>query len=104
MGNSLIPPQMNETFINAIVITVIFATIFAFWVQTAMQRFTTATKTAIIFTMEPVSAGIFGYFFAGELLSIVQLFGAGLILSGMLLAEVGSYIALWLFKRKHSHQ
>ncbi len=47
---------------------------------------------------------IFGYFFAGELLSIVQLFGAGLILSGMLLAEVGSYIALWLFKRKHSHQ
>lgn len=99
MGNSLIPPQFNETFINAIAITVIFATIFAFWVQTAMQRFTTATKTAIIFTMEPVSAGVFGYFFAGELLSISQLCGAGLIVGGMLMAELGSYFALKYHKK-----
>ncbi len=103
MEGTIMPAKVDELLINAIVITVLFATIFAFWVQTAMQRCTTAAKTAIIFTMEPVSAGIFGYFFADELLSIVQLFGAGLILSGMLLAEVGSYIALWFFKRKHSH-
>lgn len=59
-----------------------------------MQRFTTATKTAIIFTMEPVSAGVFGYFFAGELLSLSQLCGAALILGGMLMAELGSYFAI----------
>lgn len=52
---------------------------FAF-VQTAMQRFTTAAKTAIIFAMEPVSAGVFGYFFAHELLSLTQMCGALLIL------------------------
>lgn len=101
MDGSIIPSKVDSVLINAIIITVIFATIFAFWVQTAMQRFTTATKTAIIFTMEPVSAGIFGYFFAGELLSATQLFGAGLILFSMLVAELGSYTALWIHRRKH---
>jgi len=103
MEGSIVPANVDGLLINAIVITVIFATIFAFWVQTAMQRFTTAAKTAIIFTIEPVSAGVFGYFFAGEVLSWSQLAGAGLILGGMLLAEVGSYIALWVFKLKHTH-
>ena len=103
MDGNIMPAKVDKLLINAIVITVLFATIFAFWVQTAMQRFTTAAKTAIIFTMEPVSAGVFGYFFAGELLSWMQMFGAALILGGMLIAELGSYIALWLFKNKHSH-
>jgi len=94
LEGSIMPPQVNELFINAILITVIFATIFAFWVQTAMQRFTTAAKTAIIFTIEPVSAGVFGYFFANEALSFAQLSGAGLILGGMLIAELGSYFAI----------
>ncbi len=103
MEGSIVPVKIDELLINAIIITVIFATIFAFWVQTAMQRFTTAAKTAIIFTIEPVSAGVFGYFFAGEVLSMTQLAGAALILGGMLVAEVGSYIALWIFKAKHSY-
>ena len=103
MDGNIMPAKVDKLLINAIVITVLFATIFAFWVQTAMQRFTTAAKTAIIFTMEPVSAGVFGYFFAGELLSWMQMFGAALILGGMLIAELGSYIALWLFKNKHAH-
>jgi drug/metabolite transporter (DMT)-like permease len=99
---SIVPPVLDQTFINAVAITVIFATIFAFWVQTAMQRFTTAAKTAIIFTMEPVSAGIFGYLFANEILSFSQLCGAGLILSGMLIAEVGSYAYMWYKSREKS--
>ena len=56
-----------------------------------MQKFTTPAKTAIIFTMEPVSAGVFGYYFAGEQFYATQLFGAGLILFGMLSAELGTY-------------
>ncbi|ATB68292.1 permease of the drug/metabolite transporter (DMT) superfamily [Sulfurospirillum diekertiae] len=91
MEDSIMPPNTNRLFVDAIAITVIFATIFAFWVQTAMQRFTTAAKTAIIFTMEPVSAGIFGYFFANELLTFPQICGAVMILGGMLTAELGSY-------------
>lgn len=100
LESSIVPPQMDLLFINAIAITVIFATIFAFWVQTAMQRFTTAAKTAIIFTMEPVSAGIFGYYFVNELLSFSQMCGAVMILCGMVIAELGSYFIEQYRRRK----
>ena len=102
MEGSIVPPRVDSLLINAIAITVIFATIFAFWVQTAMQRFTTAAKTAIIFTMEPVSAGIFGYFFANELLTFPQICGAVMILGGMLIAELGSYYMEQYRKRKNA--
>ncbi len=86
-----VPVKLGYTFITAIIVTVLFATVFAFGVQTAMQRYTTPAKTAIIFTMEPVSAGVFGYLFADEILSPSQLFGAFLILFGMVSAELGTY-------------
>jgi len=53
-----------------------------------MQQFTTATKTAVIFTMEPVSAAIYGYFVGNEILTSIQLFGAVLIISATLVAEL----------------
>ncbi len=87
----IMPKSFDGIFLEAIIITAVFATVFAFFVQTAMQRFTTPAKTAIIFTMEPVSAGIVGYFWAGEALNTAQLLGAGLILSGILIAELGTY-------------
>jgi drug/metabolite transporter (DMT)-like permease len=46
-----------------------------------MQQFTTATKTAIIFAMEPVSAAVFAYFMISEVLTNIQLSGAILIVS-----------------------
>ena len=102
LEGSIVPPRIDGLFINAIAITVIFATIFAFWVQTAMQRFTTAAKTAIIFTMEPVSAGIFGYYFANELLTFSQICGAVMILGGILIAELGSYYMERYKRRKNA--
>ncbi len=72
----------------AIIICVLFATIFAFLVQTAMQRFISPTNTALIFCMEPVFAAICAYFMAGERLGIKGIIGAVLILSGMLLSEI----------------
>lgn len=91
VDNQIMPNEFSDLFIFAVLLTAIFATVFAFFVQTAMQRFTTPAKTAIIFTMEPVSAGIAGYFFGGEILSGLQIFGACLILFGVLVAELGTY-------------
>lgn len=91
LGNELIPQKVDSTFITAIIITAVFATVFAFFVQTSMQRFTSAVKTAIIFSTEPVIAGIIGYCFANEIFTPLQVFGAVLIVGGMLTAEVGSY-------------
>ena len=78
----------NYAFFKAVIITAIFATVYSFLIQTYMQQFTTATKTAIIFTMEPVSAAIFAYFTANEVLTIVQFIGAVLIILATLIAEL----------------
>ena len=88
--HTLLPPAFSSSFIIGLIATVIFATVFAFWVQTSMQRYTTPGRTALIFTMEPLSAAIFGYLYGGELLSGLQWVGGGLILAGMLFAELGS--------------
>ncbi len=85
------PKEYSHTIILALVATVIFATVYALFMQTYMQQFTTPAKTAIIFTMEPVSAAIFSYFYAHEYLSITQIFGAIIMITAMLIAEIGSY-------------
>lgn len=89
--DQILPNAFSETFITAILLTAVFATVFAFFVQSAMQKFTTPAKTAIIFTLEPVSAGIAGYFIANEMLTSWQIFGGLLILCGVLVAELGTH-------------
>ena len=86
----------NYAFFKAVIITAIFATVYAFLIQTYMQQFTTASKTAIIFAMEPVSAAIFAYFMISETLTSIQLSGAVLIVLATIIAEVK-------FKRKLKH-
>jgi len=71
----------------ALVICVLFATIFAFLVQTSMQRFTSPTNTALIFCMEPVFAALYAYWAIGERFGIKGLIGAVLILTGMVISE-----------------
>ena len=78
----------NYAFFKAVIITAVFATVYAFLIQTYMQQFTTATKTAIIFAMEPVSAAIFAYLTVNELLTYTQVFGAILIVFATIIAEL----------------
>lgn len=80
--------DFNYTFLKAVIITSLFATVYAFLIQTYMQQFTTPTKTAIIFSMEPVSAGFFGYYVGNEILNTIQLIGATIIIFAVLLAEI----------------
>ena len=75
-------------FFKAVIITAVFATVYAFLIQTYMQQFTTATKTAIIFSMEPVSAAIFAYLTINEILTSSQIIGAILIICATLIAEI----------------
>ncbi|CAD7288991.1 DMT family transporter [Campylobacter suis] len=92
-------PVLDEPFFRAIVITVVFGTIFCYFLQTAMQRYTTATKAALFFSLEPVSAGFVGYYFGAEILTLWQIFGAAMIICGVLISELGAYL-LSSFKTK----
>ncbi|MBP3207623.1 MAG: DMT family transporter [Campylobacter sp.] len=88
-------------FIFALILTSIFATVFAFFIQTlAQEKGVSEIKTVLIFTLEPLGAGVLGYIF-GEKLSPLQITGAGLILAGILLSELGGILSV-KFSNKRS--
>lgn len=72
----------------AVVTTGIFATAVAFSVQVWAQQYTSASHAAIIFTLEPVFAGLTSFVFYHERLGARSLAGAALILGGILIAEL----------------
>jgi drug/metabolite transporter (DMT)-like permease len=57
-------------------------------VQTVLQQRIPAARAAVILTTEPVFAALFGYWLAGDRLIALQVFGAALILSALLVCEV----------------
>ncbi|MTI65496.1 MAG: DMT family transporter [Firmicutes bacterium] len=71
-----------------IVVLAIVCTSGAYIVQNVAQKYTTPNHTALIYTCEPVFAGIFGFLFFNEYLGVKGSFGAFLILTGMLMAEI----------------
>ena len=64
------------------------ATSLTFWVQAWAQNYTTPTRTAVIFTMEPVFGAVLSWLWLDEGFGAHGLAGAGLILAGLLLAEM----------------
>ena len=72
----------------AIIITGLFATALAFTVQAWAQHYTTSTRTALIYALEPVFAWITSYCITGESLSGRAAAGAAMILSGVVLVEM----------------
>ena len=72
----------------ALLVTGLLASAGAFLVQTTVQQHIPAARTAIILTMEPVFAALFGYWLAGDRLVAVQLLGALMILSALVIGEV----------------
>jgi drug/metabolite transporter (DMT)-like permease len=63
-------------------------TLLAYLGQTWAQSRTTPTRTAIILSIEPVLAALFAWWWLGERMGVWGWMGAGLILSGILLAEI----------------
>jgi drug/metabolite transporter (DMT)-like permease len=74
---------------GAIAFTGVVATALVFSLQVYVQRFTTPTHTALLFSLEPVFAAFFGWWLAHETLGAKELIGCGLILAGMIVAELG---------------
>jgi len=72
----------------ALVVGSLFATTFAYWAQTYFQRFTTPSHTALIFASEPIFAAAGGFLVAGERMTPQALFGAGLIMIGIVVTEL----------------
>lgn len=79
---------LQKEVFTALFITSILATAFAFLAQTYFQTYTSPTRVALIFALEPVFAALTSYFFIGEQFTLSMIFGCCLILTGILLSEL----------------
>ena len=70
---------------SVVIFTAVFATAIAFIVQTWSQAHMSATKVAVILTMEVVFAAIFAIIFAGERLTLQAALGGILVVTAMYL-------------------
>ena len=68
-----------------VVFTAVFATAVAFIIQTWSQAHISATKVAVILTMEVVFAALFAVIFGGEVLTLQVLLGGSMVLLAMYL-------------------
>lgn len=93
----------KPTVLIALMITSIFATVFAYIAQTHYIKFTSAARVALIFATEPVFAAIGDYVWNDALLGPLTFFGCLLILAGMILAEIPlkkAIVPLWRKKEE----
>jgi len=73
----------------SIFVTAVFGTSFAYWAQTSCQQFLPSHKVAMVFASEPIFAHGAAWLFLGEHLGWLGFIGAGMIITGMLISELG---------------
>jgi drug/metabolite transporter (DMT)-like permease len=94
LGRGEVEVPHGWTVWGALLVTGVFASALAFLVQTWAQRRTSATRTALVFALEPVFAGIFGFALAGDRLGALGWTGCAVILAGIVVSEPAAADAL----------
>ena len=69
---------------GALVVTGVFASALGYLIQVWAQRRISATRIALVFSLETLWAGFFGYLLADDRLGLVGWGGCALILAGIL--------------------
>jgi drug/metabolite transporter (DMT)-like permease len=85
LGDLSVP--RGSTVWAALIVTGLFAVAFAMLVQIWAQRQVSATRIAVIFSLETVFAGIAGYLLADERIGLLGFAGCAAIFAGIVIAE-----------------
>jgi drug/metabolite transporter (DMT)-like permease len=80
---------INRQLIFAITYISLVATVFNIFIQNKFQKNVLTTKAALIYATEPIFASVFAYLFLGEFFTRSGLLGAGLIIAGLFVSELG---------------
>lgn len=80
-------PSDSETWVAVLFLSV-FCTGVAFIIQAVAQQYTTASHVGVIFSLEPVFAGIVAFFLAHEILSPRAYLGASLMVLSIFIMEL----------------
>lgn len=82
----------NGGFAAALLFTGVFASAVAISVQTWGQARTSAVRAALIYSLEPVFAAAYSVLLGYEALGVREALGGGLIVLGVLVAELGAHL------------
>ncbi|MBN1368236.1 MAG: DMT family transporter [Dehalococcoidales bacterium] len=85
-GGITLPPDL--TVWGIVGITAVFASALAFLVQTWAQKLVSPTNIAVVLTMEPVFAGVFGVWLGGNELTVRIICGFVCVLAAMLIVQL----------------
>jgi len=84
--------DIDVNFVLVLFYLVLMPTIVALYVMAKYQQYTTPTRSAIIYSMEPPFAAIFDFLVLGEILGFIGIFGALIIISGLIVSELSDVI------------
>jgi drug/metabolite transporter (DMT)-like permease len=87
-GTLSVPTEMNVWV--AVIFCAVFASVISCYLQLRFQRYITATKTAIIFSCEPIFATITAVIYVHEVVDFQFMVGASLVLAAILISELKS--------------
>lgn len=74
----------------------VFATVLTLSIQLVAQRYTSPLKTTLIFSLEPVFAALFAWWWGGEVLTPVKMMGGVLIILATACSELP--VNVWLVR------
>ena len=88
------PAYLNPTFsfLLNLAYLAVFPTVVALYVMAKYQKYTTPTRSAIIYSMEPPIAALFAFCIIGEQIGMKGIVGGIMILAGLILSELSDII------------
>jgi drug/metabolite transporter (DMT)-like permease len=90
--------NLTTNFLLNLAYLTVMPTVVALYMMTKYQNYTTPTRSAIIYSMEPPIAAIFAFFIIGEQIGMIGIVGGILILSGLIISELSDIIFMRLRK------
>ena len=84
--------NLTSGFLMNMAYLAIMPTVIALYVMAKYQKYTTPTRSAIIYSLEPPLAAIFAYFIIDEQIGMMGVLGGFLILSGLIVSELSDII------------
>ena len=83
----VVTPEWNKIVLVGVLITGILATFVAILIMVWAQKIVSPVQTAMLFTLEPVFAGVFNHFFTEHRLSSLGIFAGLIIILGIVYHE-----------------
>lgn len=84
--------EISSTLLIALAYNGILASFVLTFIHTGFQRYTTPVKAALIFSLEPIVAALVAMFVLNEILNGRELIGAIILMSAVLVSELGDFV------------